>query len=207
MNDTGLHWWSINIGSGNGLVPSGNKPLPEPMLTQISVVIWWLVSPQDSNENHPNFISTILDKWEFEYLFLNQIEQWKIMAGLFCIIPLNILYLWTLSQKKKIPWYLPNILLKIMFSYLFSAKDILTKCTISLWGQSSRVTQSLTIFHFHFHFHYMLLWKFQHHIWDCWTEVTLLSTQIICVLHSKHFLKRQLPLAFWEQQYIIPWPA
>ena len=24
-----------NIGSGNGLVPSGNKPLPEPMLTQI----------------------------------------------------------------------------------------------------------------------------------------------------------------------------
>ena len=32
----GLHWWSVNIGSGNGLVPSGNKPLPEPMLTQIS---------------------------------------------------------------------------------------------------------------------------------------------------------------------------
>ena len=31
---------SVNIGGGNGLVPSGNKPLPEPMLTQISVVIW-----------------------------------------------------------------------------------------------------------------------------------------------------------------------
>ena len=29
-----------NIGSGNGLVPSGNKPLPEPMLTQIYVAIW-----------------------------------------------------------------------------------------------------------------------------------------------------------------------
>ena len=26
--------------TGNGLVPSGNKPLPEPMLTQISVAIW-----------------------------------------------------------------------------------------------------------------------------------------------------------------------
>ena len=24
----------------NGLVPSGNQPLPEPMLTQISVAIW-----------------------------------------------------------------------------------------------------------------------------------------------------------------------
>ena len=35
LNVTGLHWWSVNIGSGNGLVPSGSKPLPEPMLTQI----------------------------------------------------------------------------------------------------------------------------------------------------------------------------
>ena len=25
----------VNIGAGNGLVPSGNKPLPKPMLTQI----------------------------------------------------------------------------------------------------------------------------------------------------------------------------
>ena len=27
--------WLVNIASGNGLVPSGIKPLPEPMLTQI----------------------------------------------------------------------------------------------------------------------------------------------------------------------------
>ena len=30
----------VNIGSGNGLVPSGNKPLPEPVLTKISNAIW-----------------------------------------------------------------------------------------------------------------------------------------------------------------------
>ena len=36
----GLHWWSVNIGSGNSLVSSGNKPLPEPMLPHISVAIW-----------------------------------------------------------------------------------------------------------------------------------------------------------------------
>ena len=30
---TTSHWSLINTGSGNGLVPSGNKPLPEPMLT------------------------------------------------------------------------------------------------------------------------------------------------------------------------------
>ena len=29
----------VNIGSGNGLVPPGNKPLPEPVLTQIYVAI------------------------------------------------------------------------------------------------------------------------------------------------------------------------
>ena len=40
MNDTGLHWWLVNIGSGNGLVLSGNKPLSEPMLTHFSVAIW-----------------------------------------------------------------------------------------------------------------------------------------------------------------------
>ena len=32
--------WSVNIGSGNGLVPSDNKRSPEPMLTQINVFVW-----------------------------------------------------------------------------------------------------------------------------------------------------------------------
>ena len=32
-------WWLINI-SGNGLVPSGSKPLPEPMLTKLFGAIW-----------------------------------------------------------------------------------------------------------------------------------------------------------------------
>ena len=40
MNVTQPYLWSVNIGSGNGLVPSGNKPLPEPMLTQIFVAKW-----------------------------------------------------------------------------------------------------------------------------------------------------------------------
>ena len=30
----------IKIDSGKGLVPSGNKPLPEPKMTQIYVAIW-----------------------------------------------------------------------------------------------------------------------------------------------------------------------
>ena len=30
----GIHSF-VNIGSGNGLVPSGNKPLPEPLMSNI----------------------------------------------------------------------------------------------------------------------------------------------------------------------------
>ena len=33
------HEWLANIGSANGVVPSGNKPLAEPMLTQIHVAM------------------------------------------------------------------------------------------------------------------------------------------------------------------------
>ena len=32
--------WQVNIGSGNDSVPSGNKPLPEPLLTQSYDAIW-----------------------------------------------------------------------------------------------------------------------------------------------------------------------
>ena len=39
MNTTGPYWWLVNIGSGNGLVSSGNKPIPEPVLTKISNAI------------------------------------------------------------------------------------------------------------------------------------------------------------------------
>ena len=38
--NTTLHWSLVNNGSDNGLVPSSNKPLHEPMLTHISGAIW-----------------------------------------------------------------------------------------------------------------------------------------------------------------------
>ena len=37
---TGPYWWKVNIGSGNGLVLPGNKPLHEPMLPQFCVATW-----------------------------------------------------------------------------------------------------------------------------------------------------------------------
>ena len=35
-----IYWRYVNIVSGNGLLPQGHKPLPEPMLTRIYVAIW-----------------------------------------------------------------------------------------------------------------------------------------------------------------------
>ena len=40
LNATGPYWSYVNFGSGNGLVPLGNKSLPGPILTQIHVAIW-----------------------------------------------------------------------------------------------------------------------------------------------------------------------
>ena len=40
MNGNGPYRWKVNTGSGNGLVASGNKLLPEPMLIQIYIAIW-----------------------------------------------------------------------------------------------------------------------------------------------------------------------
>ena len=37
QNVTRSHWRLVNNGSSNGLVPCGNKPLSEPMLTQVYV--------------------------------------------------------------------------------------------------------------------------------------------------------------------------
>ena len=65
VNATEPTWWQVNIGLGNGLFPSSNKPLPEPMLIQIYNAIWhhkstmswidicriWIASP-----NRPNLI-------------------------------------------------------------------------------------------------------------------------------------------------------
>ena len=38
----------VNLGSGNGLMPHGTKPLPEPMLTFIKGVLWR--SPENSHK-------------------------------------------------------------------------------------------------------------------------------------------------------------
>ena len=40
VNATKPHWMLVNTGLSNGLVRSDNQPLPESLLTQISIAIW-----------------------------------------------------------------------------------------------------------------------------------------------------------------------
>ena len=45
MPQSSAHWYYVNSDSGNGLVPSGAKPLPEPVLNQIYVTMPQIIKP------------------------------------------------------------------------------------------------------------------------------------------------------------------
>ena len=60
----GFHWWYVNIDSGNGLMPSGNKPLPEPML--IDQFLWRHMASLGANE---------LNFWRWNRHIPGKIEQ------------------------------------------------------------------------------------------------------------------------------------
>ena len=40
ISSWGSYWQFVSIGWGNGLVPEGTEPLPEPMLTKIHTAMW-----------------------------------------------------------------------------------------------------------------------------------------------------------------------
>ena len=82
MNVTGLHWWSVNIGSGNGLVLSGNKPLHEPMLTQISVACRHMVSLGHSDLNIVMCFSCILSP-SISLFMSTSVTHFKVIHFLF----------------------------------------------------------------------------------------------------------------------------
>ena len=71
-----LSWWTKK-GSGYGLVPSSNKPLPEPMLIQINVAIWcqWKLTYSQKRWHMQQII-----KWCYDLFHSNQlitcIEFW-----------------------------------------------------------------------------------------------------------------------------------
>ena len=61
-------WWDVRIGSGNGLVSPGNKPLPEPVLPKFYNAIWrhqvpsWVVNALRPRQNAWRHLITSLYK-------------------------------------------------------------------------------------------------------------------------------------------------
>ena len=51
-----VYWGArkVSIGLGNGLVPSGNNQLPEPMYTGAKGFIWWNIHPEVEQPNSTN---------------------------------------------------------------------------------------------------------------------------------------------------------
>ena len=82
VNTTGPHRWEVNIVSGNGLVPPGTKPLPDPMLNQIygATRPHWvkdLVSPKTYSQPK---VEAVLHDMKWKYLFslteIQQVQAW-----------------------------------------------------------------------------------------------------------------------------------
>ena len=68
----GPGWWQVNIGSGNGLLPSGNTPLPAwGKLTQICVTIW----------HHKATMS-----WHLIYCWTQYVTWWRHQMETFSVL-------------------------------------------------------------------------------------------------------------------------
>ena len=79
MNVMGPYWWWwVNTGSGNGLVPPGNKPLPGPMLTQFCVIY---IEISSSCWSQP-----VVDDW---YLIDVDSIRWSFMVSGYMYLLMN----------------------------------------------------------------------------------------------------------------------
>ena len=73
VNSTWPHWSLVNIDLGNCLVPSGNKPLPEPMLTQTYVAICCHKTTMNFSWNKNLYYDSI--SWKFFPRISNDIKS------------------------------------------------------------------------------------------------------------------------------------
>ena len=117
VNATRPNWWSANSGSGNGLVPSGNKPLTEPMLTPIYVAIWHhrvTISPT-------GYYFTVPGHDDSNFIFYQSFLCWTILHLLMSVISVRGCTVeWTLFQyQDHLPWYMdPLVIIKIRWPWI-----------------------------------------------------------------------------------------
>ena len=74
--------WLVNTSWGNGLLPSDNKPLPKPMLTQIYFVIWRHSATMSTNESISLYDKSIISPFYIFTYAMNKPSLLAIMCGI-----------------------------------------------------------------------------------------------------------------------------
>ena len=110
------HWWLVRNGSGNGLVPSGNQPLPQPMMIYCWLDPWEQTSVKfESKYKHPHSRKYI---WKF--------AEWQSFCSeVNVLIDYHILFFQALGILEKIG-------LKRIMNYMSEKDDTLSTASANL---------------------------------------------------------------------------
>ena len=156
---TSLMEKSTSVGSGNGLMPSGNKPLPEPMLTLSFMMPYGVIRPQWINSHfsrcwwhHRPYIRWVNSLWPSDAIWQHRSRS-TLAEVMVCCLTAAVHYLnqywriisevlwhspesnFTGNAQDIYPWYssllrLGHCLCPIWWDWCISLK------IINLWSQS-----------------------------------------------------------------------
>ena len=136
----------INIGSGNGLVLSGTKPLPEPVLTQIYVAIYAALGHTELWKHTkckrilipPCCNSLFIEAWEFSRFFMiSECFRTDIIRKLEQIM--RSFHILNKNSVKIVPWSSLGISLKSLLVPVYCkglkllVTHLLLSCHIRAW--------------------------------------------------------------------------
>ena len=129
MNAKGPYWWKVNIGSGNGMMPSDNKPFPEPMKTQILVTIG-----HNGSISEQSFTS-VSDKTSHSEI------SWSLEATRLSVWIIASLWNLTGTLAALLPRCVSNFRVIIQFSQLqnFARSEKKTSYPTLKWGQATTI--------------------------------------------------------------------
>ena len=79
VNATRPHWRLVNVGSGNGLVLSGNKPLPDPTLTRVYVA--WPRHNEQTNFDMILYKNAHKQHVQMSFRFYTASHGWRLFSS------------------------------------------------------------------------------------------------------------------------------
>ena len=89
---------TVNIGSGNGLVPLGNKPSPEPMLTLVYAAVWCHYATMIFFND---FSTKIQIHRKFQFVLIQSLLNWLLQNF---VHEMTALLSWQMFKSVAISW-------------------------------------------------------------------------------------------------------